>query len=161
MGLRGERHAGRCPGLSIRTLHAAPMMAAERGGSGQGRGRGRSSPPLSAPSESSDNRPAGRSPVGHGRSVGRSPAITLRLFVSFGGGQNDDLCGPPSLLASPLCPRAPSVPLHSWHKTKDGSPFSAEPTKGAQKGGENERGTQPMRMGEPTRVSRYTCRSTQ
>ena len=28
MGLRGEWHAGRCPGLSIRTLHAAPMMAA-------------------------------------------------------------------------------------------------------------------------------------
>ena len=59
-------------------------------------------------------------------------------------------------------------PLHSWHKTKDGSPFSAEPTKGAQKGDENERGRyghgaarQPMRMGELTRVSRYTCRSTQ
>ena len=29
MGLRGEWHAGRCPGLSIRTLHAAPMTAAE------------------------------------------------------------------------------------------------------------------------------------
>ena len=166
MGLRGEWHAGRCPGLSIRTLHAAPMMAAAATAA-VGRSVRRSLLCRLPPS-----------PPTIGGWVGRPPSATVsRDHTSFVRVVWMEAARRPKRRpvwssSSPLYPPAPAralpVPLHSWHKTKDGSPFSAEPTKGAQKGDENERGRyghgvarQPMRMGELTRVSRYTCRSTQ
>ena len=59
--------------------------------------------------------------VGRSATVSRDHTSFVRVVwmeAARRGDQSDDLCGLP-------LPAHPPVPLHSWHKTKDGSPFSA------------------------------------
>ena len=93
-----------------------------------GRSVGRSEPPLSAHSEPTDNRRVGRSAT-----VSRDHTSFVRVVWM------EAVRRPKRRPVWSPSPVRLLSPLHSWHKTKDGSLFSAEPTKGAQKRG-RERG---------------------